>query len=434
MQDRIAGIADRSGSAIALAIVVIASAYVLASCSSREAEKDAQESPYKQIPAQVDLSESMEGVDFSTFRHDSGRHSEMPCLLCHLEQDGNMRPQFAKHQTCAGCHAQQFADGSHQICTTCHTASGTADLRRFPSIKSFTAKISHSAHFKETNCSTCHKPQGKVISIPAGANAHAACFQCHTSDKVVGERNIGSCSTCHEPGQPQRISAGSNTVGFNFDHSNHSGVSCDSCHATNSDSAAVKIRTAMHSNTANSCATCHNGRRAFGAANFRDCRQCHSEMPAGRSFGVKFDHNVHASQSCATCHKGTGGGVNFSVPNSTAAHATCYQCHAPSKRTGGSFMSASCFTCHKQGETNDIKPSRASIPGNFSHTKHAGFDCDSCHDNTGGKMDVPLAVMHKPSGNRMSCASCHNGSVAFGNEFTNCKQCHTGGKFNSKGK
>lgn len=426
------GLANRIQIGLVLVFAVLGAGYLFSACTPAVVERKVQESPFKPLPEEIVSTDTMDDVDFSRFRHDSPRHVDVPCLLCHIQQDDNMRPQFASHQTCAGCHTPQFADNSHQICAICHTEPGAADLKRFPSIRSFTAKINHSSHFKETNCSTCHKPQGNVISVPAGPNAHATCLQCHTSDKVVGEKNIGSCSTCHEPGQPDRISVGANNVGFNFNHSSHSKVSCNSCHATNTDSAAVKIRTAMHSNTANSCATCHNGRQAFGATNFRDCRQCHSEMPASRSFGVKFDHNAHSAQSCSTCHKGTGGGINFSVPNSTAAHTTCYQCHAPTKRTGGGFMASSCFTCHKQGETNDIRPSRAVIPGNFSHTKHSGFDCDSCHTNSGGKMDVPLAVMHRPSGQRMNCASCHDGSIAFGNDFANCKQCHTGGKFSSR--
>ncbi|MBX3297911.1 MAG: hypothetical protein KF736_00440 [Acidobacteria bacterium] len=420
-------LSKRIQTAVTAGFALFLAGYLLAACTPAIVEKKVQESPFKPLPDSLVSTNAMEDVDFSRFRHDSERHRDVPCLLCHQQKDSAQRPQFSSHTPCAGCHAPQFADNEHPICTICHTAKGTSELKHFPSIRSFTAEVEHSAHFKETACSTCHKPTGKGMSVPAGAGAHATCFQCHTQDKVVGERNIGSCSTCHQQGRPERLSSGATNVGFNFEHAKHRNVSCDSCHATTSDRAPVKIQVAMHSNAANSCATCHNGKRAFGASSFADCRRCHSEMPAGRSFGVDFDHGKHASQNCAVCHK--TGGVNFSVPNGQAAHTTCFQCHSPSKATGSVFTAGRCFVCHRPGGNNDIKASNPVIPGNFSHTKHAGFDCDSCHNKVGGKMDVPIPVMHRPSGQKMGCAACHNNEIAFGEDFSSCKRCHTGGKF-----
>lgn len=413
---------------VLLTFLTLAVVYSFSSCTSSVVEKKEIESPFKPLPENIVATDTMENVDFSSFKHDSIRHKDIPCLLCHQQKDEAFRPNFALHTPCAGCHTPQFADKSHQICLVCHTESGSAELKQFPRIKSFTARVNHSAHFKETSCSTCHTPQGSGMAVPSGGDAHATCFQCHTSDKVVGDRNIGSCSTCHEPGTPNRIFDSTKNIGFNFDHSKHGRVSCDKCHNTSSGDGMSAISVSMHKGQGNSCATCHNGRQVFGATGFGDCRRCHQEMPSGKSFGVNFDHSIHATNDCASCHKGIGNGVNFRVPNGTSAHTSCFQCHAPMKG-GGAFTSGKCFTCHTPGATNDIRPSRAVIPGNFNHTKHSGLDCASCHNQTGGKMDAPAVAMHNVKSSAMSCASCHNNEMAFGDDFANCKKCHTGGKF-----
>jgi hypothetical protein len=36
--------------------------------------------------------------------------------------------------------------------------------------------------------------------------------------------------------------------------------------------------------------------------------------------------------------------------------------------------------------------------------------------------------MHKGS-KGTSCTTCHNNEMAFGEDFTSCKRCHTGSKF-----
>jgi c(7)-type cytochrome triheme protein len=188
------------------------------------------------------------------------------------------------------------------------------------------------------------------------------------------------------------------------------------------------VNVGMHANAANSCATCHNGGKAFGATDFANCRKCHAEMGSARGFGIAFDHTVHAKSNCATCHKTVGKGVNFTVPNGTAAHNTCFQCHQPMKG-GGAFLENKCFTCHKVGDTNNIQPSKAAIAGNFAHSKHGFLDCDSCHTPAAGKFNLPAVAMHKASGKGLSCATCHNNEGAFGEDFTSCKRCHTGSNF-----
>jgi c(7)-type cytochrome triheme protein len=226
-----------------------------------------------------------EEQDYSRFQHRNPTHSRMPCLLCHKREDNSATPKFSGHVTCAGCHAQQFADSGSQICSVCHTNAQSGALKRFPGLKSFNSRFDHGRHVRQTGCATCHKPsrRGVALSVPAGRSAHNSCFQCHGPGTEVGGRNIGTCSTCHQAGRPTRNSDWSAAYSKNFDHSEHrvAKLSCNNCHTVRAGMPRGRQVTspvpAMHfaSTRSMSCATCHNNKRAFGGTDFADCKRCH---------------------------------------------------------------------------------------------------------------------------------------------------------------
>lgn len=221
------------------------------------------------------------------FQHSTQQHSRMPCLVCHVRSDNRSTPKMPGHVPCSSCHVQEFSGNTSPMCTICHTATG---LKPFPGLKTFNAVFDHGQHLRETNCATCHKPaaRGVALSIPARISAHTTCFQCHSPGKTVGGRNIDSCSTCHKPGRLVRTSQNAPAFSKNFSHAEHrvKGMNCSECHtvlARMPRGRQVTSPTAsMHFARPNtsSCATCHNGRRAFGGDNFGDCRKCHE----GRTF------------------------------------------------------------------------------------------------------------------------------------------------------
>lgn len=404
--------------------------YLFSSCSS--SPETVQETPKTTLPSSTDIvnamAQDMEGRDLSKFTHDSPQHNRLPCLYCHVRNDDSPKPKRAGHAQCASCHVQQFEDKTNAMCTICHTNTESGEIKEFPQLASFNVQFDHASHMQQTNCATCHQTErAGGMTIPSGADAHSSCFQCHTPDKVVAEKKIGSCSTCHQPGTPQRIVDSVATIGFSFDHQNHSRVSCESCHNNASGNKMTAINVGMHSGSVNNCATCHNGNKAFGANTFRDCRQCHQEVAGAKSFGVPFDHADHAKTNCATCHKPTS--ANFSIPNGQNAHNTCFQCHSPNK-PGPTFTSSKCFSCHQVNGSNDITAASVTIDGNFTHTKHKSFNCATCHESSKGVMAAPTVAMHKETKATQTCATCHNGQKAFGGDnFTNCKLCHTTGNF-----
>ena len=229
------------------------------------------------------VSES-QNQDYSHFQHSNPVHARMPCLLCHKRDDNSATPKLPGHTPCSGCHTQQFGDSGSQICTICHTNVQTGTTKRFPGLRSFTARFDHARHIRQTDCATCHRPsrRGVALSIPSGIGAHGTCYQCHGPRTEVGGKNIGSCNVCHTAGRPIRNSDWAGAFAKNFDHSkHHRGLNCTSCHIVRAGRPRGGQVTAplasMHfaSGRTQSCATCHNNKRVFGGNDFADCKRCH---------------------------------------------------------------------------------------------------------------------------------------------------------------
>lgn len=220
---------------------------------------------------------------YTKFSHAEPQHARLPCLLCHKREDNSPTPRMTGHLPCAGCHQQQFEAGNqHPICQICHTATS---VKPFPPLKSFNALFDHAKHQRQTTCATCHKParRGVAFSIPSRLGAHATCYQCHTPQAQAGERSLGSCGTCHQPGRVSRTSEFVKAYTVGFSHAAHGqtrNLNCAACHTVRAGMPRGRQVTAplaaMHfaPARAQSCATCHNTKRAFGE-DFSDCRRCH---------------------------------------------------------------------------------------------------------------------------------------------------------------
>lgn len=227
-------------------------------------------------------------TDYSQFKHDNRQHARLPCLLCHRRENNSPQPTLpgkAAHAPCTGCHQQQFANSSSEICTICHTDVQSGRVKAFPPLRSFDARFDHAKH-SGTACNTCHRPnrRGVALSIPARLNAHVTCFTCHTPDAQANGRNISSCNTCHQLGRLVRTSEQARAFRVGFSHENHDAsekLNCVACHRVRAGVAPGRQVTAPsplnHHARANafSCASCHNGKRAFGGDDFSVCTRCH---------------------------------------------------------------------------------------------------------------------------------------------------------------
>jgi hypothetical protein len=268
---------------VVLSAACLAFGYFFISCSKTEKVGivPIDPAPVKQSESPVPAIDP--NADFSAFQHSNAEHSRFPCALCHERKDNSPTPKLSGHMPCAGCHVAQFADNKSAICTICHTSGETAEVKPFPALKTFNALFDHARHLTLTNCATCHQPSrnGVALSIPSGANAHNTCFECHTPGAKVGERNIDSCETCHQPGKSVKVSDWARIFETTpFSHAGHR-LGCATCHnvkagAGRGNQVGAPLA-AMHfaRKNAQSCASCHNNKRAFGGDDFSDCRRCH---------------------------------------------------------------------------------------------------------------------------------------------------------------
>lgn len=236
---------------------------------------------------------------FTSFSHATPAHREASCDSCHGRADNSAAPRLPGHRACTDCHLQQFvAAPDLPMCAICHTDLGQRNppVKGFPALRSFNARFDHAQHTagagrSERGCAACHAParRGVALSIPAGLDAHARCYECHTPGASAAGRDISSCGTCHQLGAYARTPASAPAFRVGFSHAAHGprqGLDCASCHAVTAglpQSRQVSSpRPSQHfpPPRAPSCATCHDNRRAFGGDDFGDCRRCHT----GRTF------------------------------------------------------------------------------------------------------------------------------------------------------
>ena len=279
--------AMRASKLAAVAFAVLAASLYFAACGSspEQTALNAAATPTPVAESTQVKFEFPEG-DYSKFGHDNEQHARLPCLVCHTREDNLAQMKFSGHIPCASCHVEHFKEPQRQICTICHTDSATGAMKEFPTLRSFNAKFDHAKHTPHSNCADCHQParSGATFSVPTRANSHATCFQCHSPNAQFEGNDMTSCATCHEAGSPGPRLGGIRALAANFSHSAHGSkqrLSCNSCHNVRPGAPRGRQMTApaavMHLATARgqNCATCHNGKRAFGGEDFTSCSRCH---------------------------------------------------------------------------------------------------------------------------------------------------------------
>ena len=239
--------------------------------------------------------------DYSKFLHTSSKHTSIACTSCHRRTDNSVRPSFPGHKACTGCHLTQFTTANVPMCSICHeNVNGNDPPRKsFPDRfkENFNLSFDHAQHLAgnarpKNGCVACHNSplrRGAALSIPTGLTAHAGCYTCHTPEATANGRDLASCGVCHAAKAYTRTSTDSPAYRIAFSHAQHGApqrLNCSDCHNY---TAGMPQRRQVSSPRPqehfpagnNSCATCHNGRRAFGGdLDFKNCGRCHK----GQSF------------------------------------------------------------------------------------------------------------------------------------------------------
>jgi c(7)-type cytochrome triheme protein len=235
--------------------------------------------------------------NFDTFSHKTPEHTQFACNTCHQREGRSLKIGLSGHESCIGCHMNQFTNRDDQakvFCGICHsnTKSDSPGVKIFPAnfVEGFNMRFDHAAHMQGNGrpaegCVSCHKPSGPGQSIPAGITAHNNCYTCHTP-----ESKIGSCNVCHQLSPYKRTLQSQYNFKAIFRHGDHNrGISCNECHSVvagvPNSRQVTNISFLEHRTTpGNNCLQCHDGKRAFD----------------GNS---KFEYS-----SCSKCHKGAGFG------------------------------------------------------------------------------------------------------------------------------
>src|SRR5438876_12006385 len=75
---------------------------------------------------------------FEAFSHKIPEHKQFACDTCHSREGRGVTSKFGGHESCIGCHLNQFTSTEGQaMCTICHTDTRSSD----PPVKAFPAKF-----------------------------------------------------------------------------------------------------------------------------------------------------------------------------------------------------------------------------------------------------------------------------------------------------
>jgi hypothetical protein len=328
---------------------------------------------------------------FSEFPHDQKAH-QVVCSTCHKFPSDNWNKvrtgdaafpdvtEYPKHQSCVGCHKQQFFKGTPpKICSICHVNPSPNDSTRHPypnpreiydlSPKGKTAESDFVVGF----------PHDKHIEIVSQNRQETGVFVnasfTRPDRRMAGEE---SCSVCHKSYKPQGDSKDEYATpppaklgdGFwlkkgTFKSAPIGHTTCFTCH--NADSGILP--------TPDTCSACHHLKPPQPTPDFDPklattmgiADKIMLDSWRRRDSSGKFQHEffAHVDSSCSTCH-------NVLTMN-TADPAT--------KRVSIS----SCATCHATPTSDDGGALNYEVD---QRKTNANFQCVKCHI-TFGKLAIP---------------------------------------------
>ncbi len=226
---------------------------------------------------------------FAAFSHKIPEHMQFACNTCHSRELNGVNSQLGGHESCIGCHMNEWIAEEQAVCIVCHTDLNSKDppVRAFP-VKfkeGFNTVFDHGDHDDDAGkpaegCAACHEPSGRGKTIPSGFETHSTCYTCHTA-----ENKNDSCSLCHKSAEYIRTLPSQYSPRIIFSHRDHTRESCNECHRVQPGKMqgrqVTSIATLEHRTTPGfNCLQCHNGRSAFSGNNPANlnCNRCHTDM------------------------------------------------------------------------------------------------------------------------------------------------------------
>lgn len=348
-------------------------------------------------------------------------HAAVACSQCHTPES-TKKP--VPHARCAGCHDGKQASPM-TACDGCHPAAiGKPQPPELAAVHdTVTSVFSHRTHGKRgaKDCMLCHAAIKTTNDTELPRPTVKDCAACHDGKQAFS--TLVACRRCHDR-EPERFEVARPDTRFRHDGPHADAVKAQPCSACHPLSPQGEIMVAGHT----ACTGCHAD--DFGARWPKKCGACHNAtepwraliadrpLPERTEFGATLDHSKHTGD-CTACHVLRTQTTQLRPPR---GHAACMKCH---RVTGGPAPQLTqCEACHRAGRATAREQERGADPWSvrkaFDHGAHPGA-CTACHTDLAGADVVALPVPAKPT-----CASCHDGTVAFKLTGTTCTRCHEG--------
>lgn len=245
---------------------------------------------------------------------------------------------------------------------------------------------------------SCAQPQTVAVARAADdPHRDVACADCHSgplSDRQMPQVTSATCTTsgCHSDGGPRIVELAS----IEFEHRDHGGgdsipaMGCAGCHTHATASAPLVA-------AVDACSFCHIGLQAAGTTG--ECRLCHQNL----------DHAPLTSQRVAIPHA-----------DLSSLDGGCVRCHYDVTEPLQTVSTLRCATCH--ADVDAVVPAGVG-PGPELHDSHTSASCISCHE------DGEHQIQAMSSAVRLGCVDCHTRvhdvdvTETFP-EVVTCNQCH----------
>ena len=287
--------------------------------------------------------------DHSRFLQLAGAHAGINCTQCHKSLDFSMTSK-----ACNDCHADVHNGELGTDCARCHGTRSFVDRNDHIRLHRATRFPLQGAHVS-LDCEMCHK-----LAAPDAytyVNTPTDCYACHEADfqKTTSPAHATNgfstdCTQCHDQVAWSRAHFDHNSTGFALTGA-HKALQCNRCHAGGTFTGLSPDCVSCHRNDYNGTTDPNHVAAAFPI----NCTQCHNTT---RWSGATFSHaafpiytGTHAGRwsKCSDCHDNAASYVDFN----------CLSCHAHSNKTetdnqhqgrsGYSYTSGACYSCHPTG-------------------------------------------------------------------------------------
>jgi predicted CXXCH cytochrome family protein len=332
------------------------------------------------------------------------------CSNCHdnIVMAQNYHTVASSNEECIDCHNPELfipplekSVHNELLCADCHNYI-SHNLDDHPAALT---KLQHA------DCYLCHNDVAKIhresihgISIMAGVNEAAQCWDCHSAhdithvteeDSPVNPLNIpATCGNCHNNEELiAKYNIAPMSASKNYESSVHGQIvaeggnaaTCSSCHGIHDIKARIEPNSKINVfNVPDNCGQCHEEisdeykqsihwiRAKKGVRNSPVCTDCHSEHGIEvitKSADTRAEIKRMQEEKCIGCHSSTR------VPGGNGGQALQYQdSYHGLAVMGGSEKAAMCIDCHN---VHKILPARH--PESTVNKDNVTATCQTCH-------------------------------------------------------